>query len=59
MVSEEYDDYVLYVQSISDEELAMESEDTFAQINDEDASIQYSVCVEEQHRRRRVLHGRH
>ena len=56
MVSAEYDEYRSYVRNISDEELYYESEDTFSQINDEDESIKYAVCVEEQHRRSRK-HG--
>ena len=57
MVSAEYDDYRSYVRGISDEELYYESEDTFSQINDEDESIKYAVCVEEQNVRRRK-HGK-
>lgn len=53
MTSAEYDEYRSYVRGISDEELYYESEDTFSQINDEDESIKYTVCVEEQNVRRR------
>lgn len=51
MISSEYDEYKVYIESISDEELYYESEDTFSQISDEDESIKYSLCVEEQEKR--------
>lgn len=53
MVSAEYDEYRAYVKGLSDDELYYESEDTFAQITDEDEGIKYALCAEEQNRRQR------
>ena len=51
MISDEYDEYCLYVRTCTDEELYYEAEDTFIQIGDEDESIKYTICMEEQNRR--------
>lgn len=59
MVSAEYDEYRSYLLAASDEELYLESEDTFAQISDADEGIKYALCIEEQRtRERRTAHGR-
>jgi hypothetical protein len=55
MVSAEYDEYKSYLEGVSDDELYLESEDTFAQISDSDESIKYALCVAEQKRRDRHL----
>lgn len=54
MTSADYDEYVAYLQSISSDELYYETEDTFAQIGDEDESIKYTLCIAEE----RSRHGR-
>ena len=53
MTSEDYDEYRAYIRNSSDEELYLETEDQFVEISDEDSSIHYAVCVEEQRRRER------
>ena len=59
MISTEYDEYELYLKSVPDDELEYEIDDTFVQINDEDESIKYALCIEEQNRRiRRKIYAR-
>lgn len=51
MTSSDYDEYVVYLRNVSDEELYYETEDTFAQIGDEDEGIKYTLCIAEERSR--------
>ena len=51
MTSEEYDAYIKYIKKLDNEELDLECECAFVQINDEDESIKYDLCVKESHER--------
>jgi hypothetical protein len=53
MISQEYDEYMQYIMNSSDEELELETDDAFTQINDADESIKYALCVEEHNLRLR------
>ena len=51
MTSEEYDSYIRYVKTLDEEDLELETECAFVQINDEDESIKYDLCMKEAHER--------
>ena len=59
MVSSEYDEYRQYLITASDEELELETDDTFIQLNDEDEGLKYALCVEERNKRDRALKSLH
>lgn len=52
MTSDEYDSYIRYVKTLDEEDLELETECAFVQINDEDESIKYDLCMKEAHERR-------